>query len=165
MSGFKHLIECHCILKILKNNKNVNYHKFPVYSKFDKNKKVIPKLVKCNNCESAHWVYDICKSELKGGKDQTLLTITKDDLTLSMPNKLINILNKFNCDISIWEHCLDILEEERWNEFVVLKRDIIDENEHVKLIIFKSEEKFKIENKIINTTVLLEEDKNERYSY
>ena len=155
MTGIKHLIECHCVLKIYNKNEKINYHKFPVYSKFDTDNKVIPKIVKCNNCEAAHWVYDICKSELRAGKDQSSVTVTIDDISISLPEKLSTMLSKLGCDISIWEHCLDIIEEESWGEFVVLKRDIIDENEHVKILKINSENKFKIENKVINTTVIL----------
>ena len=155
MPGVKHLIDCHCVLKIFKKNENINYHKFPVYSKFDKDKKIIPKIVKCNNCESAHWVYDICKSELRSGKDQTDVTLTIDDISLSLPDKLNQLLEKMNCDISIWEHCLDVIEEKRWGEFIVLKRDVIDENQNVKILIINSENRFKIENKVINTTIML----------
>ena len=72
-------------------------HKFPVYSKIDKlSNKVIPKFAKCNNCESLHYVYDICKSELRPGKDQTQITISKDDISLMIPGKLVNILIKQN---------------------------------------------------------------------
>ena len=73
MSGLKHLIECHCYLKIYKKDiKNIN-HKFPVYSKFDLDGLIVPELFKCNNCDALHWVYDVCKSELRPGKDQTVI--------------------------------------------------------------------------------------------
>ena len=80
---------------------------------------------------------------------------------LSMPDKLSQALIKADCDISVWEHCLDILEEERWNEFVVLSRDIINENQQVKILRFINENRFKIENQIINSTVILEGEGNE----
>ena len=32
---------------------------------------IIPKYVKCNNCEAVHKVYEINKSEIFAGKDQT----------------------------------------------------------------------------------------------
>ena len=74
------------------------------------NLKVIPKFAKCNNCDSLHYIYDICKSELKGGKDQSLMINTIDDMLISLPEKLTNLLIKLNCDISVWEHCLDIIQ-------------------------------------------------------
>ena len=155
MPGVKHLIECHCTLKIFKGKDSIKYHKFPVYSKIDDNSKIIPKLVKCNNCESLHYVSDFCKSELRGGKDQTSVTLTIDDIDICIPERLSKILSKLNCDISTWEHCLDIIEEERWGEIIVLRRDVIDENEHVKILIINGDNKFKVENKTINTTIIL----------
>jgi len=152
----KHLIECHCVLRIYKKENNTFFHKFPVYSKLNKNNQVIKKLAKCNNCNSLHLIYDICKSELKGGKDDSIMIQTKDDISLSLPDKLANILFKLGCDISIWEHCLDAIEEERWNEIVVLRREIIDEKQHVKILKILSENKFKVENKIINDMFVLE---------
>ena len=32
MAGVKHLIECHCKLRLYRDNKKNIYHKFPVYS-------------------------------------------------------------------------------------------------------------------------------------
>jgi hypothetical protein len=153
MAGLKHLVECHCVLRIFNREDDVYNHKFPVYSKIDEFGKIIPKLAKCNNCQSLHYVHDYCKSDLRGGKDESSITLSIDDLTLSMPDKLVMTLSKLSCDISTWEHCLDIIEENRWGEHVVLSRDVIDENEHVKILFINSENKFKIENKTINTLI------------
>ena len=153
----KHLVECHCTLKLfIKERKDVVYHKFPVYSKIDQNGKIIKKLVKCNNCESLHEVYDISKSDFKRGKEDSLMINTIEDISLSLPERLSNTLMKFNCDISVWEHCLDVIEEERWGENVVLRREIIDEKHHVKILQILSENRFKILNKTINNIILLE---------
>ena len=154
MSGIKHLIDCHCILRIYKgDDTNIN-HKFPVYSKLDDNSKVIPKFVKCNNCESLHWVYDICRSEFKGGNDQTEVTSNVDDLSLMLPIRLCGILRKYNCDMSVWDHIVDIYDDERWGENVVIKRDIIDEEQQVKLLYVLGENKFKIDSKKIQSTII-----------
>ena len=64
MLGIKHLVNCHCYLKIYQKNENIIYHKFPVYSKIDENGNIIPKNVKCNNCNAFHKVYEIQKSEI-----------------------------------------------------------------------------------------------------
>ena len=154
MPGVKHLIECHCVLAIFRTGKEVlQNHRFPVYTKIDKNDKVIPKLIKCNNCETVHLVYDLCKSEIKAGKDQSTLLLNIDDLSLMLPEKLSNILIKMETDISSWEHIIDIIEEERWDESVVLKRDIIEEKQHVKTIKILSASKFKIENQVIEDLI------------
>ena len=129
-------------------------HKFPVYSKIGEDGVLIPKLVKCNNCDALHYVSRVGQSEIRGGKDQTEVVIKKEDIALMIPHALHNVLNNYDCDISSWEHALDILNEKRWGEFVVLKRDIIDENHQVKILIINGNNNFKIETKLINNTIV-----------
>lgn len=157
MSGIKHLIECHCVLKIYKKNTKMIYHKFPVYSKIDKNNSVIPKLVKCNNCEALHYVNDLCKSELRPGKDQSQITLDIDDIQLMLPERLVSVLSKYNCDISTWEHVLDIVENNLKDQCVILKRDIIDEKQQVKILYIVNENKFKIQTKTLEDTLFIED--------
>ena len=154
MNSVKHLIECHCVLALYKQKEKLFNHKFPVYSKIDDNGRVIHKLVKCNNCDTMHYVYDICKSEIRPGKDQSDIILSKEDISFMLEQKLVNLLTKSNADISTWEHVLDIIEEKRWGEHVVIKRDIIDEKQHVKVIEILSENKFKIKNKTIEDLIV-----------
>ena len=155
MPGIKHLIECHCVLPIYKSRvKNRIYHKFPVYSKIDENDTLIPKMSKCNNCDTLHYVYDICKSDIRGGKDQSLMTLSLEEISLMLPERLTSTLIKLETDMSNWEHILDIIEEKRWGEEVVLRREVINEKQHVKIIKINSESSFKIENKIIEDVLV-----------
>ena len=156
MPGTKHLIECHCYLAIYKKQNKLINHKFPVYSKFDENGIVIKKNVKCNNCDAFHLVYDICKSEIKAGKDQSSLVISKEDLKEMLPQKISNFLSSNNCDISIWEHVKDIIDERRWGEHVVIKRDIIDEKQQIKYITIDANKNIKINIDIIDDIIILE---------
>ena len=153
MPGIKHLIECHCVLAIYRNSQKIINHKFPVYSKFDTNGKVIPKIAQCNNCDTFYEVTDLCKAEVKLGNDQTSLLLSKEDISMMMPSRVANYLEKSNVDISVWEHVLDVIEEKRWGETIVIKREIISEKTKVKAIEFESEEKFKIFNETISDLV------------
>ena len=153
MPGIKHLIECHCVLKLYKGKSKPVYHKFPVYSKIDENDVVIPKLSKCNNCDTMHYIYDVCKSEIRAGKDQSDVTSSLSELSLMLPERLSNALIKLETDMSNWEHIIDIIEEKRWGEVVVLRRDIIDEKQHVKTIEIQSESIFKIKSEVINDLI------------
>ena len=155
----KHLIECHCILPLFKDKSGESvYHKFPVYSKIDENGKIIEKIVQCNNCGVIHKVLDVCKSEILSGKDENLSMISISDIEFQLSERLANLLKQNNCDITVWEHVLDVIEEERWGEHVVLSRQIIESDEHVKVIIINSESKFKIENHKIYTDIFREEE-------
>ena len=154
MPGIKHLIECHCVLAIFKNNQKILNHKFPVYSKIDNEGRVIEKIAKCNNCDTLHVIRDICKSEIRGGKDQTEVTLSREEIGYMLSDKMNNLLLKVDADISTWEHVLDIIEEKRWGESVVIKRDIIGEQEQVKLLTILTEEKFKITNETISDLII-----------
>ena len=56
--------------------------------------------------------------------------------------------------MSIWEHLADIYDEERWGELIVIKRDVINEEQHVKLLYILGENKFKIINEQIRSTII-----------
>jgi hypothetical protein len=151
--GIKHLIECHCVLAIYRNSEKIINHKFPVYSKIDEKGNIIKKLVKCNNCEAVHLINEFCRSEIKPGKDQTQITINKDDLKYMLPEKIGNFLEKVDADIATYEQVIDIIDEERWGESVIIKRDVVGEDQHVKFLKLKSSTVFKIESSTISDIV------------
>ena len=151
MPGIKHLIECHCYLAIYRSDSKIPpVHKFPVYSKIDDTGRVIEKIVKCNNCDSLHRVFEIGKSQFIPGKDETKVNTKIDDLIHSFDQKFVNVLKEYQCDISTWEHILDIIEEKRWGEPVVIKRDIIEEKTIVKFLEVKSKNSFNIKIETID---------------
>ena len=69
----KHLVECHCVLPQYRNRQELVYHKFTVFSLLEDDS-VVEKLVRCNNCDAVHRVFDVCKSEIFIG-DLDLTTI------------------------------------------------------------------------------------------
>jgi hypothetical protein len=155
MPGIKHLVECHCYLAIFKTSDGfVTNHKFPVYSKLDESGKVVEKFVKCNNCDTLHRVFDICRSDIVGGKDQSEVTISIEDISMMLPDRISNVLSKAECDIATWEHVLDIVDEERWGEISVIKRDILGEKQQVKFIEILSENKIKIKTETIEDIIV-----------
>jgi len=153
MLGCKHMIECHCILPIYKDVKPTIYHKFVTYSKIDESSKIIPKYVNCNNCGITHYVYEICKSDIKVGKEDIKSIRTIEDLSLNLPDKLIKILEKHDCSIEDYELIEDILDQEVFPSELIINREIIDEEHHIKLLKINSSKKFKIESEVIKTIV------------
>jgi hypothetical protein len=152
--GIKHLIECHCTLKIYEGSDNHLYHKFPVYSKLDKNEKITEKLAQCNHCQTIHKVYDICKSDIiRSGKDEHKTAISKDDISYQLSDKINSILRRYNCDISTWEQILDYCDNEFWNQKIVINRELIEGKYNVKVLTLISENKIKIENRIIENDI------------
>jgi hypothetical protein len=156
MKGIKHLVECHCFLKVFDKGEARINHKFPVYSKFDENDNIIPKLVKCNNCESLHYVYDVFKSELRPGKEDIDSIMKIEDIALMLPEKVNNVLASNRADISDYEHALDIIENEQWGSLIVVKRSIVGDSESVKILQIDSESKIKIFTREIKTVIVSE---------
>lgn len=127
----RHLLECQCVLSIYRNNTVPVYHKFQVFSKFDNNNNIEKKYVTCNNCDALHEVHDICKSEIKWGKDAYIgLVNTKDDIKFNLSNQgknnIVEILEKNNCDISVWELVEHVIENNLEESIVLDKKEIED---------------------------------------
>ena len=117
MNFIRHLIECHCTLKIFENKTKPIYHKFPVFSITDEKGNISEiKYVSCNNCGAIHEVKDFCKSEIMwGADDMSSLVVSKEDIKHNLieenQNKLVDILEEnFSEDVSSWElvyYCID----------------------------------------------------------
>jgi hypothetical protein len=129
--GFtRHLIECHCILKIFQNKSKPLYHKFPVFSLL-LNEEIQKKYVSCNNCGAIHEILDICKSDIKWGNDGFEgLVVIKDDIKFNLQSKNLNnvveLLETAECDISVWEIVEFCLENNIDHTIVLSKQDIQD---------------------------------------
>ncbi len=152
--GIKHLVECHCILAIYKNVSPPVYHKFLVYSKFDDNDKIIPKYVNCNNCGATHLVYEVCKSDLKTGKEDISSVRSISDISLSLPDKLIKVLESYDSECVIYEEVEDVIKNSLYPTSIILKREIIDENHHLKILNIEGENNFSIASELINKIVV-----------
>ncbi len=151
----RHLIECHCILPIYKNKVPVVYHKFPVYSRIDKKTdKVIPKYVNCNNCGITHYVTEICKSEIKIGKEDMSSVRNIDDIKFSIPQKILSALELNNSTIDIYEEVEDVIDNQLYPRDIILSREILGEDYNCKILQMKNESKFKVVSEIINTTMI-----------
>lgn len=128
----RHLLECHCTLKIFENKSKPLYHKFPVFSLIDEENNIESKYVACNNCGAIHEVVDFCKSNIKWGNDALSgLVTSKEDISFNFKENnlenVIEILEKYDCDISIWElaeHCI----ENKIDYSIVLEKQEIQDN-------------------------------------
>jgi len=146
MAGSKHLIQCHCVLPQYRNLGTPVFHKFVVFSKIDSEGNVIAKLCKCNNCGVTHRVFDFCKSEISYGIEDNLAIVSTDDIRESLPERICEILDAHMCDISTWEQVDDILENNMWNESIVISRQEVSGTTQVKCLIIKNKDSFKIES-------------------
>ncbi len=143
MAGLKHLIQCHCILPQYRKMEDPVFHKFVVFSKTDESGNIITKLAKCNNCDTLHKVVDFCKSEIMHGKDEEVSVLTVDDISSSLPDKIVESLANHFCDISTYEEVLDIVENQEWGKSVNISKTDLGNSVQIKSLVIL-EESFKI---------------------
>jgi hypothetical protein len=146
------------VLPLYKNTRPIVYHKFAVYSLFDnKTSKVKPKYVNCNNCGVTHYVEEFCKSEIKLGKEDVKSIRSIEEVSLSLPEKLTKVLKEYNSTIDIYEEAEDIIENVVFPKSIIIKREIIDEDHHLKVLTINGEDKIKITSEVLNNTIIGEE--------
>lgn len=121
MQGYKHIVECHCILPQFRTAKNPPWHKFVVFSIIDDSDTTIPKHARCNNCGVIHNVYDIGKSEILSGQEAGAV-MEKEDIQLMLPTSLSNILVSYNCDVATWENTLFVLQNAKFPCNITLEK-------------------------------------------
>jgi hypothetical protein len=147
--GQKHIVTCRCMLPQYK--KYNQRHRFVVFSIIE-NDVIKEKFVECNNCGIVHKVYDVCKSQIIN-RDEFPGLIKKEDIKSQLPQNLIDILEKNDCDLATWENVKFIIENKFWGNFVVLSSENIDGNNIGKYIQFFGENLFKIESFINNEVI------------
>jgi hypothetical protein len=143
LEGIKHLIQCHCILPQYRNRPEPVFHKFTVFSVVE-NDSVNEKIAQCPNCGVMHRVTDLCKSEILIGKDENRALIEKSDLALSLPQKVIDLLETYSCDLPTWEHCAFIIQERLWGSRVKVVSDDIEESVASKFLVFNGFDAYKV---------------------
>ena len=142
--GIKHTVQCHCVLPQFRKKTDPPLHEFVVFSIIDENDVVEPKTIQCNNCGVVHRVIDICRSEIVSGREDCSF-VSIQDLSFMMPTQIKEILTAYDCDLPTWEHCIFILQEQRWGDFIILERKENDTGTEGKLLKFHSFERFTIE--------------------
>jgi hypothetical protein len=143
MNYVKHLIDCQCSLALFKNKTQPVYHKFPVFSLIDEKDRIEEKYVMCENCNIIHYVVEVCKSEIKWGKESlSFLVKTKEDVKFNLlsleQNHLVDLLERNQCHISEWETAEFFIENKDKNGILLLNKNEIDNNIVVSLLEFNS---------------------------
>jgi hypothetical protein len=146
MRGQKHLIKCRCILPQFKGIQNPPTHRFVVFSVIKEDDIVQSKYVQCNNCGIVHKVTDICVSDIIQGKEAMASIVKVEDIKLSLPSNLTDILDRNSVDIATWEHAQFILENKQWGNFVILAQEEEAGTKQGKYVRIMSETFFKVES-------------------
>lgn len=144
MKGLKHLIQCHCVLPQYRRQDDPIFHKFTVFSIVREDDSVETKYVQCENCGVIHKVFDICKSEIISGNDESQTVLTVEDIKMSLPDKVSHILDSYNCDISTWEHVEFLFANEMWGTEIILKKEENEESTNLKILQINGSDKIRI---------------------
>jgi hypothetical protein len=128
------------------------FHKFVVFSKTDESGNVVTKLSKCNNCDTLHKVVDFCKSEIMHGKDEDVSVLTIDDISSSLPEKIVEALSNHFCDIATYEEVLDVIESQEWGKSVNISKTDLDSSVQVKSLLIL-ENSFKIQVELYDSQI------------
>jgi len=145
MQGIKHLIECHCVLPQYRGKEKPVYHKFVVFSVIDDSDTVIATHTQCNNCGTVHKVYDVCKSEIIAGKDESAVVETIKDFQISLPSSLFELFENYHLEVPDYQYARFILENRKWDETIILASENEDETKSGKLLRFVAEDQFRVE--------------------
>lgn len=145
MEGYKHLIECHCVLPQFRKMAEPIFHKFVVFSEVDDSGAVVAKLARCENCGAVHKVHDICSSEIMTSKEDSRNVLTKKDIAPALPKQLVELLEEYGLGIADYEAARFYIENQKWGSNIVLTREQEEEGSSGKLLVFSGPEKFRVD--------------------
>ena len=142
--GVQHLIECTCILPQYLKSDNPVFHRFITFSVVLEDGSVEKKYTQCNFCGVVHDVINICESEIVYGSEDTHSVLTKEDIMLSLPQRLAALLEDYRCELPVFEHVKFIIDEQQWNQHVIITRELIDGRQTGKFLSINSPDRFGI---------------------
>jgi len=146
VEGVKHIIECHCILPQYRERKDPVYHKFVAFSTIDESDTVVPFHYQCNNCATVHKIYDICKSEIVAGKDESASVERIKDISLSLSKSLVELFESYSLDLPDYMMARYIIENKKWGTTIVLSKESEDQNTSGKILRFIEADRFRVES-------------------
>jgi hypothetical protein len=140
----KHLIECRCYLPQFKNWEEPPNHQFIVFSELDEKARVVPSYAQCNNCGIIHRVQEVGQS-ITIKKEEMLSLPEIDDYKPSLPEWMVAILEKYECELHVWQEAEFIYRNEQWGKFVVIAKERDNDTVVGKILLILSKSLYKID--------------------
>jgi len=106
---------------------------------------VLATYAQCNNCDTIHKIYDICKSEIIAGKDESAAVEQINDIQISLPSSLFELFENYQLEISDYQYARFVLENKLWDSTIILSSENEDETKSGKLLRFVAEDQFRVE--------------------
>lgn len=139
----KHLVECKCVLPQFKRVEPPKWHCFVVFSEIDETGAIIPSFAQCNNCGIIHKVTEVGTSSILERDDLASLA-NLDDIKSGLPDKLVEILEKYQCELPTYQEVAFILEHKHWGKMVILTKEVVDRTVLGKYLLIIGETLWKI---------------------
>jgi len=157
----KLLVECNCILQIFKGMENPPFHKFPVFSELEgQQQKFISHFAVCPNCNAVHKVFEVNRSKVQR-KETVAALKTKEEIASNLPDKLASILEKNECDITVFQEAEFILQHQLWGKPIVLTKERQDDELVGKCLTILGETIFKVDSFSYTEFVALNDEEEE----
>jgi hypothetical protein len=121
-------------------------HKFVVFSELDETGAVKSSYSQCNNCGVIHKVTEVGQSEILKKEESKSLLTTKDEIATSLPDWLKSTLEKYECDLHIWQEAQFIHLHKLWGRGIILSKEKEGEQIHGKICQILGESIHKIES-------------------
>lgn len=141
----KHLVECKCVLPQFKNINPPRWHQFVVFSTINEHGDINPSFTQCNNCGTIHKVTEVGTSTILNKDDLPSLP-TKEELKETLPEKIAEMLEKYNCELPTYQEVAFIFENHLWGRSVILTKDVVDNIKMGKYLTIFGETLWKINN-------------------
>jgi len=116
-----------------------------VFSIIDDKDELIEKVVNCNNCGVSHNIVGLCQSNVIEGKELSKAAMTIEDITIMLPDGVVNILKSYEKTLPDYEHVKFIIDNERAGEFISLTSEVIEDKKAGKVLHYQGLGKFIIE--------------------
>lgn len=150
MAYIKHLVECTCVLSQYVNHTPTVWHRFVVFSRLDELGAVVPSVVQCNNCLALWKVVEVGVATRITGKENSSLLTSKEDIEVSLPQPLAQLLKHHQCPLHTWQEVQHVLEYDCYhtnNKPVVLTSENNASGEpYGKLLLILSNTLWKVDN-------------------
>tara|TARA_R110000824_G_scaffold60853_3_gene162326 strand:+ start:6139 stop:6471 length:333 start_codon:yes stop_codon:yes gene_type:complete len=102
--------------------------------------------VQCNNCETVHKIYDLCKSEIIAGKDESAVVEKPSDVAISLPNQLSELFENYSLDVSDYQLARHILDHDLWEQTIILSKETEDGLTTGKVLKILGPQKFRVDS-------------------
>lgn len=101
------------------------YHLFAVFSELEsvnETGELIPSFAQCPNCGAVHRVTEVGTSVISS-KDSKLSLSTKEDIEMELPDKMITLLKRHECDLHVWQEARFVINNKKWGHALILIKE------------------------------------------